>query len=92
MFSSYLVFVSLAIEVIGLMKQGGSGVIGLIIGSVFFLGAIIYQVFLYKKPEFFGEFKDKFDKQTPNYYFYNMLIIERIIGGIILALITAFSY
>ena len=56
MFSSYLIFVSLIIAVL-LLKNGNTDYMSIGIGGVFLVAAVIYEIFLYKLPEFFWEFK-----------------------------------
>jgi hypothetical protein len=72
MFSGYLVFLSFTISAIGLGTI--NDVSGLAMGSGFLMAAVIYQFFLYKLPNFFGEFKVKFYTYSPNSHFYNFLI------------------
>ena len=90
MVGGYLIFLSTTLAVITLGSN--SDYPGLGVGGAFLVASVIYQVALCAKPEFFGEFKDKFNKKRPNFHFYNFMIIERILVGVTFAVITWLSF
>ena len=90
MFSAYLIFVSFTISL--LQMKNSLDISGLIAGSVSLIAAILFEIGLIKASRYFGEFKSGFLKTTPNCYFYNFLIIERMLVGVLLALITWLSF
>ena len=73
MASGYLIFLSTTLAL--LTFSSNSDFIGVGVGAAFFIAAITYQVALCAKPDFFGEFKEKFNKKRPNYHFYNFMIV-----------------
>jgi glucan phosphoethanolaminetransferase (alkaline phosphatase superfamily) len=76
MFSAYEIVLSLGIEV----THMGSGMIGLAIGAVLTLVVAIFGVLLHRHPELFGEFTEKFNKESCiQSHYYCFLIAERII-------------
>ena len=90
MASGYLIFLSTTLATITLSTN--SDYAGLGVGGTFLIASIVFQIALCKAPHFFGEFKEKFNQKTPNYHFYNFMIVERILTGVIFALITWLSY
>lgn len=75
MFSAYSVILSLGIEV----GHIGVGMMGLAIGGLLVLVLLAYCVFLHKKPEIFGEFSEKFNKDSViQSHYYCFLVAERV--------------
>lgn len=98
MFSAYSIILSLGIE----MGHIGVGMMGLAVGGLLVLVLLTYSVLLHKKPEIFGEFSEKFNKENViQSHYYCFLVAERVFttagllmmsfnpqGAIILALLA----
>ena len=75
MFSAYSIILSLGIEV----GQIGAGMMGLAVGGLLVLVILTYSVLLHKKPEIFGEFSEKFNKDSVlQSHYYCFLVVERV--------------
>ena len=90
MAGGYLIFLSTTLAVMTLGSNSDYPGVG--VGGAFLIASALYQVALCAKPEFFGEFKDKFNNKKPNFHFYNFMIVERILVGVTFAVITWLSF
>jgi len=86
MFSGYLIFLSMTLSILD--YSANKDIAGITAGGFFVIVTFFYEVVICKKPDFFGEFKQKIAKESPSCHFYNYIALERIAIGVILAMAT----
>lgn len=88
-FSAYLLVVSAGITVLRMDYVVGSQVIGAALDAILLLFLVLYAVLLGRKLLTFGEFAEKFKRDSCfSSLYYCWMLIERVLVGVVLTIVA----